>query len=215
MADVDRRLRRHRGRRHPGRLVREPRSPPRRCAGRPRPARPRHTGGARDHGPRRRRLRRPDAGPHRGRRAVRDPRHRADPGHAGPADEPKTPSSRCCSPRASTSSAVAHGGYTIPAHLRIALEVRDPKCIVPGCDRRRNLQIDHRNAFGRTRVTKLEDLARLCRWHHYLKTFLGYTYRGGPGTWEWIPPDTRTSTSPPPQGHHQRPPLLIAGQLMA
>ena len=87
--------------------------------------------------------------------------------------------------------AVAHGGYTIPAHLRTAVTVRDPKCIVPGCEGRRRLQIDHRNAFGRTRVTKLEDLAHLCPFHHYLKTFCGYTYRGGPGTWEWIPPQNR------------------------
>ena len=87
--------------------------------------------------------------------------------------------------------AVAHGGYTIPAHLRSALEVRDPTCIVPRCDARRHLQIDHRNTYNRTRVTKLDDLARLCRWHHYQKTFLGYTYRGGPGAWEWIPPEDR------------------------
>jgi hypothetical protein len=87
--------------------------------------------------------------------------------------------------------AVAHAGYAIPAHLRSALEVRDPKCIVPRCDMRRGLQIDHRNTFNRTRVTKLDDLARLCRWHHHQKTFLGYTYRGGPGTWEWIPPENR------------------------
>ncbi len=86
---------------------------------------------------------------------------------------------------------VAHAGYTPPAHLRSALEVRDPTCIVPGCNRRRNLQIDHRNSFNRTRITKLEDLARLCPFHHYLKTFLGYTYRGGPGTWQWIPPEHR------------------------
>ena len=85
--------------------------------------------------------------------------------------------------------AVAHGGYSIPAHLRTALDVRDPKCIVPGCDGRRRRQIDHRNTFSRTRVTKLEDLAHLCPFHHYLKTFCGYTYRGGPGTWEWIPPE--------------------------
>jgi uncharacterized protein DUF222 len=87
--------------------------------------------------------------------------------------------------------AVAHGGYTIPAHLRTALDVRDPKCIVPGCDAGRRLQKDHRNTFGRTQVTKLEDLAHLCPYHHYLKTFCGYTYRGGPGTWEWIPPENR------------------------
>ena len=87
--------------------------------------------------------------------------------------------------------AVAHGGYTIPAHLRTALDVRDPKCIVPGCDYHRRLQKDHRNAFGRTQVTRLEDLAHLCPFHHYLKTFCGYTYRGGPGTWEWIAPENR------------------------
>ena len=87
--------------------------------------------------------------------------------------------------------AVAHAGYTIPAHLRSALDVRDPKCIVPRCDVRRNLQKDHRDTYGRTHVTKLEDLAHLCRWHHHMKTFLGYTYRGGPGTWEWIPPENR------------------------
>jgi hypothetical protein len=86
---------------------------------------------------------------------------------------------------------VAHGGQTIPAHLRSALEVRDPKCVVPRCDVRRRLQIDHRQTFNRTRVTKLDDLARLCPWHHHQKTFLGYTYRGGPGTWQWIPPENR------------------------
>jgi len=87
--------------------------------------------------------------------------------------------------------AVAHGGYTIPAHLRTALDVRDTKCIVPGCDFQKRLQKDHRNTFGRTQVTKLEDLAHLCPFHHHLKTFCGYTYRGGPGTWEWIPPENR------------------------
>jgi uncharacterized protein DUF222 len=86
---------------------------------------------------------------------------------------------------------VAHASYTIPAHLRSALDVRDPKCIVPGCDAGRRLQKDHRNTFSRTGITKLEDLAHLCPWHHYQKTFLGYTYRGGPGTWEWIPPENR------------------------
>src|SRR5437763_7982346 len=84
---------------------------------------------------------------------------------------------------------VVHDGKTIPAHLRSALEVRDPTCIVPRCDVRRNLEIDHRSTFGRTRVTKLDELARLCRWHHHMKSHLGYTYRGGPGTWEWIPPE--------------------------
>ena len=87
---------------------------------------------------------------------------------------------------------VAHAGYSPPAHLRSAVFVRDNgTCIVPRCNRRRHLQIDHRNAYGRTRVTKLEDLALLCAFHHYLKTFCGYMYRGGPGTWEWLPPADR------------------------
>jgi hypothetical protein len=86
-------------------------------------------------------------------------------------------------------TAVAHGGRTIPAHLRTALECRDPKCIVPHCEMRRGLEIDHRDPWAATRDTRLENLARLCRWHHYQKSHLGYRYRGGPGTWEWIPPD--------------------------
>lgn len=32
---------------------------------------------------------------------------------------------------------------------------------MPGCDVSRNLQTDHRNTFGRTEVTKLDDLARI------------------------------------------------------
>jgi hypothetical protein len=87
--------------------------------------------------------------------------------------------------------AVAHAGRTIPAHLASALDIRDRKCIVPYCDVTRDLQKDHRSAFGRTQVTTLDELGNLCKWHHYQKTHLGYTYRGGPGTWEWIPPEDR------------------------
>jgi hypothetical protein len=86
-------------------------------------------------------------------------------------------------------TAVAHGGRNIPAHLRTAVECRDPKCIVPYCEMRRGLEIDHRDPWAATRDTRLENLARLCRWHHFQKSHLGYRYRGGPGTWEWIPPD--------------------------
>jgi uncharacterized protein DUF222 len=85
-------------------------------------------------------------------------------------------------------TAVAHAGRTIPAHLRTALECRDPKCVAPHCEVRRGLQIDHRVPWSATRDTSLDNLARLCRWHHYQKSHLGYTYRGGPGTWEWVAP---------------------------
>jgi hypothetical protein len=89
-------------------------------------------------------------------------------------------------------TAVAHGGRTIPAHLRTVLEARDPTCIVPGCVGWRDLQIDHRVPWIEGGPASLENLARLCRWHHYQKSHLGYRYRGGPGTWEWIPPEVPT-----------------------
>jgi hypothetical protein len=89
-------------------------------------------------------------------------------------------------------TAVAHSGRNIRAHQRTALLARDPKCIVPGCEMRRGLQIDHHGPYVETRYTSVEGLARLCPWHHYLKSHCGYTYRGGPGTWEWIPPERPT-----------------------
>jgi len=94
--------------------------------------------------------------------------------------------------------AIAHAGRTIPAHLRSALEYRDPECIVPACHKRRRVQIDHRQPVAAGGKTSLDNLARLCAYHHYLKSHLGYRYRGGPGTWQWIPPE-----DPPPP---ERPP---------
>jgi hypothetical protein len=92
-------------------------------------------------------------------------------------------------------AAVAHAGRNIRAHQRTALEARDPMCIVPGCGMRRDLQIDHTGPYVETRYTGVDALARLCRWHHYLKSHCGHTYRGGPGAWEWVPPE-RAAGSP-------------------
>ena len=87
---------------------------------------------------------------------------------------------------------MAHAGRNIRAHQRTALEARDPKCIVPGCEMRRGLQIDHHGPYVETRYTSVESLARLCQWHHYLKSHCGYTYRGRPDRWEWVPPERPT-----------------------
>ena len=76
-------------------------------------------------------------------------------------------------------AAVAHAGRNIRAAQRTALECRDPECIVPGCEIRRGLQIDHRPPYVETRHTSVEALARLCRWHHYQKSHCGYTYLWG------------------------------------
>jgi len=56
-------------------------------------------------------------------------------------------------------AAVAHAGRNIRAHQRTALEARDPKCIVPGCEMRRGLETDHRPPYVETRYTSVESLA--------------------------------------------------------
>ncbi len=85
---------------------------------------------------------------------------------------------------------VVHYGRTVTAAQRRALEARDPVCIVPGCGQTKGLQIDHRRGWAITHTTSLDDLARLCAYHHMLKTLHGCTYTGGPGTWRWHPPGT-------------------------
>ena len=99
--------------------------------------------------------------------------------------------------------AVAHNGRTIPARVRTALEVRDPECVVPDCDARKGLEIDHyRIGFAEGGPTQLDNLARLCRWHHYTKTHLGFRLRGEPGAWTWETPadleETTPDARPPP-----------------
>ena len=84
---------------------------------------------------------------------------------------------------------VANMKRAIPAHLRRALENRDEKCVVPGCDVAQGLENDHYQIdFMSDGPTELWNLCRLCRWHHYMKTHCGYAITGGPGSWEWQAP---------------------------
>lgn len=80
---------------------------------------------------------------------------------------------------------VAHARRAIPAHLRSALEARDPTCVVPGCDMTTGLEIDHIVAFADGGATSLDNLARLCRFHHGEKTHRGWLLGGRPGSWTW------------------------------
>jgi uncharacterized protein DUF222 len=89
-------------------------------------------------------------------------------------------------------TAVAHVGRTIPSKVRTALEVRDPICVVRGCDVRRGLEIDHIVPFAGGGPTTLGNLARLSSFHHYLKTYHRYRLAGSAGEWTWSGPD------PPP-----------------
>ena len=59
-------------------------------------------------------------------------------------------------------------------------------CVVPGCDLRDGLEIDHLLPFGEGGITtSLANLVRLCHWHHYLKTHQRHRIersgRGGTG----------------------------------
>jgi len=104
-------------------------------------------------------------------------------------------------------STVAHLGRRPTAHQRSALEVRDPECVVPSCHVRVGLEIDHVEPWSATRVTKLDALARLCRFHHAQKTHEGYRLEGGPGHWRWLKPDG-TDMDPRPPPTRGRPPQL-------
>ena len=84
---------------------------------------------------------------------------------------------------------VAHAGRSVTAAQRAALEERDPICVVPGCTVSKGLEIDHVDGWALTRTTTLERLARLCRWHHHLKTYCGYRLEGRAGNWQMVAPD--------------------------
>ena len=48
-------------------------------------------------------------------------------------------------------------------------------------DGRDGLEIDHRIPFAEGGATTMDNLPRLCRWHHYLKSHKGYNWGVLPG----------------------------------
>jgi 5-methylcytosine-specific restriction endonuclease McrA len=96
--------------------------------------------------------------------------------------------------RAGDIRAVSTFGRTIPTALRVALEARDPTCVVPGCEHRLALEIDHVIPLTEGGPTSLANLARLCHHHHFLKTYDHWelertgTDREGRPTWSFSPP---------------------------
>jgi hypothetical protein len=91
-------------------------------------------------------------------------------------------------------TSVCHVGRAVPAHIRSALEDRDEKCVVPGCDVAQGLEIDHyRIAFENDGPTELWNLCRLCRWHHHLKTHRDFVLSGQPGSWQWDGPPSNNN----------------------
>ena len=82
-------------------------------------------------------------------------------------------------------------GRTIRAPVRRAVIERDQTCVIPGCDVRDGLEIDHRIIpVVENGEAALWNLARLCHHHHYLRHHKGFRLEGGPGDWRWLPPET-------------------------
>jgi hypothetical protein len=79
---------------------------------------------------------------------------------------------------------------TVPARLEVALLERDPSCVVPKCDVSIGLETHHwQTDVQFNGETCLDNLARICSIHHDLATHGGWRLAGGPGNWDWVPPD--------------------------
>jgi hypothetical protein len=89
---------------------------------------------------------------------------------------------------------VCHVGRSVPAHVQSALEERDPKCVVPGCDTANGLENHHWDVpYAECGTSTLSGMARVCAWHHDLVTYDGYVLTGGAGSWEMrAPPGGRS-----------------------
>jgi hypothetical protein len=91
-------------------------------------------------------------------------------------------------------------GRSVPHALKVALMERDRCCVVPGCDATEHLEIDHwRIPFAEGGPASLDNLARLCRHHHQLRTHRGFTLTKDGTTWHWAPPTGGQPKDPGPK----------------
>jgi hypothetical protein len=85
----------------------------------------------------------------------------------------------------------------IPAALKIALDERDQRCRVEGCDRT-HLENHHVIDFAQEQLTTYQRLGGACDLHHDLITHRGYTIRDNPdGSWTLIPPQPSAADDEP------------------
>jgi hypothetical protein len=80
--------------------------------------------------------------------------------------------------------------YEIPDRLAEQVRLRDGTCAFPWCRRTaRACDLDHVTPYDRGGSTSSDNLAALCRRHHRLKTFGGWSYTtSAPGRFTWTSP---------------------------
>lgn len=90
-------------------------------------------------------------------------------------------------------------GYTPSQALADFVRCRDLTCRFPGCDRPAlDCDIDHTIAYGDGGLTHASNLKCLCRLHHLLKTFWGWSDQQLPdATVIWTSPSGQTYVSTP------------------
>ena len=104
-------------------------------------------------------------------------------------------------------STVYSAGRHIPRRVYSALVERDPTCVVPGCDARLGLENDHWVVeFAQGGLASMDNIARVCRHHHRLRTHRGFQLLGGPGKWRWVPPETPVARTRPKKGRRTKAP---------
>ncbi|MEX0665740.1 MAG: DUF222 domain-containing protein [Acidimicrobiia bacterium] len=76
-----------------------------------------------------------------------------------------------------------------PPWLVAWLDQQYPVCGVEGCDRDFLLETDHVVPLSEGGRTEVDNLWRICWYHHDLKTNRGWKATGSPQQWELVPPD--------------------------
>ena len=84
---------------------------------------------------------------------------------------------------------VTHLGRAPTAFQQTALEWTQPECEVLGCSSHIRLERDHRVDWADTHHTRLDELERLCHFHHSLKTVLGWQLEPGTGKRRMLSPE--------------------------
>jgi hypothetical protein len=87
--------------------------------------------------------------------------------------------------------------HEAPEHIKVRVDERDHVCVFPYCTRRVRADRDHIEPYldpdegGPPGQTSDLNLARLCRYHHRVKTHAGWAYRrlpSEPGAYQWVSP---------------------------